>query len=447
MASIIREANGRKIIQFVAADGKKRPKIRLGKVPMRTAEAVKLKVETLVTSTIIGHAIDDETARWIASLDVTMADKLCRVGLLPKREYATIENFITGYIDSRTDVEPETRRAWRQVRDRLVTRFGDSMPLKRISKEDAADWRQELINAGLADATVRKYTGYVKHFCSVAVERELLAASPFDKLISGSVGNDERQQLVSREEVQQLIDICPNAEWRLIVVLSRYGGLRCPSEHLRLRWCDIDWEHGLMTVTSPKTKKKGKPKRLVPIFDEVRPFLEECFDQAEPGAVFVLSKYRSPSGAYIRKRLEVLVERAGLTKWPRITHNLRASRQTELERDNPTHVVCAIMGNTPAVAHRHYLQTNVDDLMKAAGRPTSEAGKKAVQNPVQYGADLGRIGSQTGFQPPDRESFEPSTVPPDTTQCEGARKGVQNPKAGVDGNRTHQTPFQGFRRV
>jgi len=35
-----------------------------------------------------------------------------------------------------------------------------------------------------------------------------------------------------------------------------------------------------MTVTSPKTKKQGKPKRLVPIFDEVRPFLEECFDQA-----------------------------------------------------------------------------------------------------------------------------------------------------------------------
>jgi len=198
-----------------------------------------------------------------------------------------------------------------------------------------------------------------------------------------------------------------------------------------------------MTVTSPKTKKQGKPKRLVPIFDELRPYLEECFDLAEPGAEFVLSKYRSPSGAYIRKRLDVLVERAGLTKWPRITHNLRASRQTELERNNPTHVVCAIMGNTPAVAHRHYLQTSEDDLLKAAGRST----EKAAQNPAQYGADLGGTGSQTEFHDPSRESFEPSTVPRDTTQCEGERKGIQNPKAGVDGNRTHQTPFQGFRRV
>ena len=56
-----------------------------------------------------------------------------------------------------------------------------------------------------------------------------------------------------------------------------------------------------MTVTSPKTKtkKQGKPKRLVPIFDELRPFLEESFELAEPGAVFVISQYRSPSGAYM----------------------------------------------------------------------------------------------------------------------------------------------------
>lgn len=84
-------------------------------------------------------------------------------------------------------------------------------------------------------------------------------------------------------------------------------------------------------------------------------------------------------------RLDALVEKAGLTRWPRITHNLRVSRQTELGRDNPTHVVSAIMGNTPAVAHRHYLQTSVDDLMKAAGQSAG----KAAQNPALHGAELG----------------------------------------------------------
>jgi hypothetical protein len=90
------------------------------------------------------------------------------------------------------------------------------------------------------------------------------------------------------------------------------------------------------------------------------------------------------------------------------------------------------MGNTPAVAHRHYLQTSIDDLMKAAGQPA----EKAAQNPAQYSADSGSMASQTGFQGPVRESFEPSTVPRDTTQCAGERKSGQNRSAGVDGMRT-----------
>ena len=45
------------------------------------------------------------------------------------------------------------------------------------------------------------------------------------------------------------------------------------------------------------------------------------------------------------------------------------------------------------------------------------------------------------------DSFEPSTVPRDTTQCEGERRSGENRSAGVDGNRTHQTSFQRSHRV
>ena len=44
MASINNEPNGRRTIQFVGADGKRRS-IRLGKVSRRQAESVKVKVE------------------------------------------------------------------------------------------------------------------------------------------------------------------------------------------------------------------------------------------------------------------------------------------------------------------------------------------------------------------------------------------------------------------
>lgn len=89
MASISRESEGRKTIQFVAKDGT-RKSLRLGKVAMRIAESVKVKVEDLVGATMHGHAPRDDTSRWIAELDDVMANRLASVGLVPAREAARI---------------------------------------------------------------------------------------------------------------------------------------------------------------------------------------------------------------------------------------------------------------------------------------------------------------------------------------------------------------------
>ena len=64
MASIVDDPNGRKRIQFVAGDGRRKP-IRLGKVTTKQAEAFKVKVEALIGQMITGVA-DDEVSRWRA---------------------------------------------------------------------------------------------------------------------------------------------------------------------------------------------------------------------------------------------------------------------------------------------------------------------------------------------------------------------------------------------
>ena len=78
MASITREANGRRLIQFTDTDGKRRS-IRLGKVSQRVAEAIKTKIENLITSNITGISLDDETSRWVATIKDDLADKLARL--------------------------------------------------------------------------------------------------------------------------------------------------------------------------------------------------------------------------------------------------------------------------------------------------------------------------------------------------------------------------------
>ncbi|MBN2024924.1 MAG: hypothetical protein JW809_19260, partial [Pirellulales bacterium] len=102
MASISREPNGRRSIQFVGADRKRRT-IRLGKCSQRTAEAVRTKIEALVASHITGLPPEDEVSRWVATLDDTLADKLAAVGLIPARERATLAAFLESYVASRAD--------------------------------------------------------------------------------------------------------------------------------------------------------------------------------------------------------------------------------------------------------------------------------------------------------------------------------------------------------
>ena len=52
--------------------------------------------------------------------------------------------------------------------------------------------------------------------------------------------------IVSREDSSKVIEACPDSQWRTLFVLARYGGQRCPSETLNLRWQDIDWHNQRM---------------------------------------------------------------------------------------------------------------------------------------------------------------------------------------------------------
>jgi integrase len=56
-----------------------------------------------------------------------------------------------------------------------------------------------------------------------------------------------------------------DAEWRLILALARFGGLRV-SEIFGLKWADIDWGKHTILVHSSKTEKYDVGTWLVPVF-------------------------------------------------------------------------------------------------------------------------------------------------------------------------------------
>jgi integrase len=392
VASVSRDSNGNRTIQFVAADGKRRS-VRLGKLTAKAVGEVKLKIEALNAAAIAKISIDGETAKWIGQLDAVLYDKLASVGLVPKRpqaERTTLGGFIDDYLAKRTDIKPRTRVNLLQAKRNLVEFFGAGKPMTDVTEGDGEEFRL-FMREKLSENTVRRHCGRARQFFRAALKRRLIECNPFGEMKGITVqANRDRFYFVSRAEAQKVLDACPDAQWKLLFALSRFGGLRCPSEHLALRWGDIDWERGRIRVRSPKTEHhEGKESRLVPLFPELRPYLEQVFDDAEPGTEYVITRYRDLN-TNLRTHLERIIEKAGLQPWPKLFQNLRSTRETELAESFPIHVICSWIGNSPTVANKHYLQVTDDHF---------EAACKALQNPVQQQAESTRNNQQQKPQP------------------------------------------------
>lgn len=163
MASITRQSNGRRLIQFIGANGERKT-IRLGTVSQRTAEAVKVRVERMVSASITGHAVDDATILWLASLAEPFLAKLAKVGLIPRSGAArSLQQFLDAYIAARSDTKPNTRIVYGHTRRCLIEFFRADRALRDITPGDADDWRLWLnTEQKLSDNTVRRRCGIAK---------------------------------------------------------------------------------------------------------------------------------------------------------------------------------------------------------------------------------------------------------------------------------------------
>jgi integrase len=171
-------------------------------------------------------------------------------------------------------------------------------------------------------------------------------------------------------------------QWRCLIALSRFGALRTPSESLALRWEHVNWSEGRITIMSSKTAGQGRASRAIPLYPELRPHLLAAFEAAERGAEFVITRYRD-SASNLRTQFERLLTRAGLVAWPRLWHNMRASRATELAAEFPSFVAAAWCGHTETIANQHYRMVRDEDFARATSRG-SESGAQVAQNAAQH---------------------------------------------------------------
>ena len=135
---------------------------------------------------------------------------------------------------------------------------------------------------------------------------------------------------------------------------------------------------------------KNPPTRVCPIFPELLPHLIRAKEMAPDGAERVVTRYTPTAG--INETFKKIVKRAGLSEWPKLMQNLRATRETELIALYPIKDVASWLGNSAPIAMKRYAMTMQSSFERAIANGAGGVLEKPPQNPPQSMAKTGNLG-------------------------------------------------------
>ena len=359
MASVSTEKKtGLRRVIFYDLSGR-RSAIHVGKISMASAREIACHVDHLVICLRSGTDCRRSTRDWLERIRndwPDLANRLATLGLVVRkvRQDPIFTDFVNNLISSRSDVKPNTLKTWRQTAEKVRLFFGDRR-IGSLTAKDGADFLRWLNTpadcggAGHTSSTPSKHLTIAKGFLNEAVDAEILAGNPFQKIKGDRSVDKRRRRFITAEQIESVIKLTDDAELRAIIALARFGGLRTPSEPFALEWGHIDWDRLRIVVPAVKTKQ-----RELPLFPELVPYLKALQEGAEDS--FLFPRLRRFSDANLRKQMGKLIRLSGMAVWQKLFQNIRSSRQTELEERFPRKTVCAWMGNSETVADQHYLQ-------------------------------------------------------------------------------------------
>ena len=320
-------------------------------------------------------------------------------------DVVTLKAFTERYIRSReADTKPSTITNLRQAERYLLEHFGPAKPLHDVTPGDADDFRRWL-SPKVADNTARRMLGRCKQLFRAAQRKRLVTDNPFgDTKKLGVQPNKAREHFIDRATTEKLLEVCIDNQWKLLVGLARYAGLRTPSEPLALTWGDVDSERNRLRVRSVKTEHHGEQhaERIIPLFPELRPMLQSALDELlesfDPkrerlSEQPIITRYRD-TRTNLRTQLLRTIRKAGLATWEKPWQNLRSSQATELAAEFPQHVAAAWLGHSTVIANKFYRQVTDTDFARAVGG-TATTRETSSENCADFVATERSKGRQT----------------------------------------------------
>lgn len=270
-------------------------------------------------------------------------------------------------------------------------------PLESVTAQDARRWRESLQDGGRAGKTVLSYLKDAGAIYRAAIREGLVTFNPFTALEAIDTSDSLDRKPFTGEEVGKLLKHAPTAEWRGLILVAAFTGLRL-GDAARLSWASVDLEAKRITLVPSKTKKKKREVRI-PIQPDLLAFFESVpihsdkpdapvFEKlstvgigARAGLSQTFNKIMQAAGVDRGKPSRVIEEGeekgAGRITYERGFHSLRHTFTTWLrtagvsEEDR-----MALTGHTTRESHQIYSHADEAALRDAIAKlPTIGSGK------------------------------------------------------------------------
>jgi integrase len=328
-------------------------------------------VEVLVDKRINNDPRQDPTVKaWVENAPPEIQRKLTRLGLydLPLRR--TGQEVWNTFLDKYEIKTESTRRTFRNAKEHFFMFFKANELIGTLTKDRMEEWKAFLLAKGYATATVAGTIRKTKTVFNWAKKQKWLTESPLTGFAEGSSRNPAKDRVVTMEEYQQLLEACPDQEWRVIIALARIGGLR-PCEMMVLRWSDIGVgkDKNRFHVYSPKLNPHEHLRdREVPLFPLLLAELDTLRSIPDnEGQEYVINRYSNREVINVVHPFTKIAERAGIGRIARPFDNMRASRATEVHREYGAIAESVWLGHSKKIASECYLMVTDEDYDAAAG--------------------------------------------------------------------------------
>ena len=187
-------------------------------------------------------------------------------GLL-KSHAPSLKAYLSKYLESRTNLHPNTLKRY-AVCQRALEGFFDSTRLPEIRDPQIEDYKAARIREGSGPAGVNRDLSLLRLVLKQARKERYISETPLE---DREHFMDERRQRVQArpftiEEEQRLL-AAAKGYLRPLLVLLLDTGLRPNAEALPLKWKNVDFDSGMITVVASKT---SAGLRTVPMTDRLK---------------------------------------------------------------------------------------------------------------------------------------------------------------------------------